>query len=82
MNKITFCSYPDIVEHTQSYGLRNFDNHTVKQLLNSIDQDTVFYLIDDQTPNEWLNNVTKKVKIIFDCAKVSLDQIQTVCQKK
>jgi len=82
MNKITFCSYPDFVEHTESYGLRNFNNHTVKQLLNSIDQDTVFYLIDDQTPNEWLNNVTKKVKIIFDCAKVSLDQIQTVCQKK
>lgn len=81
MNKITFCSYPDFNESKNTYGLKNYNNDTIKHILNTINQEVTFYLLDN-VPNEWLNIVSKKVKIIFDCAEIPLTQIQTVCQKK
>lgn len=82
MNKITFCTYPDTVDTNECYGLTNYTNSTIKSILNRFDQDTVFYLLDNSVPNEWLNNVLKKVKIVFDCDKISLEQIRSICQKK
>lgn len=82
MNKITFCTFPDIIDNQESYGLKNYDNTTIKNILNNLDQNITFYLIDENLPNEWLNNCLKKVKIIFDCKKTSLQQIITICQNK
>ena len=82
MNKITFCSHPDVLDDTECYGLKNYSSQTIKTILNDFDKDTVFYLIEENSPNEWLNTILKKVKIIFDCNKVSLQQINTICQKK
>lgn len=82
MNKITFCSYPDYVDSKKSYAIKNYNNHTIKDLLNNIDQNAVFYLIEQDSPNEWLKNVIKKVNIVFDCAKIPLDQVKKICQKK
>jgi len=82
MNKITLCSYPDYLESNESYGLKNYDNIVIKEILNKIDHDAVFFLIDQHVPNEWLNKVTKQVNILFDCDSITVDQIKTVCQKK
>jgi len=82
MNKITFCSYPDILDDQECFGIKNYSDATIKSILNDFDHDTVFYLIEENSPNEWLNTIVKKVKIIFDCNKVSLQQIYTLCQKK
>ena len=82
MNKITFCSFPDTIDSAECYAIKNYSNTHIKSILNSFDQDTVFYLLDNSVPNEWLNNVLKKVKIVFDCDKMSLEQIRLQCQKK
>lgn len=81
-NKITFCSYPDIIDDQNIYAIKNFNNTTIKFLLNHIDQDTTFYLIEDKNSNEWLINVSNQSKIIFDCSITSLDEIKQTCQKK
>ena len=82
MNKITFCTYPDTVETKECYGLTNYNNDTIKNILNSLDQDTTFYLIDKNCPNQWLNSVQEKVKIIFNCNDLPIEQITSTCQKK
>lgn len=75
MNKISFCSYPDMIEHDNSFAIKNYSNETIKGILNSYEQDAVFFLIDDANDNQWLNSVSKKVKISYDCNKVSLQTI-------
>jgi len=76
MNKISFCSYPDLVEHDNSFAIKNYSNETIKGILNEFDQDAVFFLIDNETSDfKWLNSVSKKVKITYDCNKVSLQTI-------
>ena len=52
-NKLTFCSYPDTVMGTPCYGLKNYTNETIKQLLTEVKTDILFYLIDQDNPNEW-----------------------------
>ena len=81
-NKITFCTYPDIVANENVYAMKNYNNETIKFLLNYIEDDTTFYLLDDKNPNEWLIDVFKQSKIVFDCSNTSLDQIKNICQKK
>ena len=81
-NKITFCSYPDTVLHNNVYAIKNYDNNTIKFLLDHIEQDTTFYLINSNDPNEWLIDVIKQSKIMFDCSSIQLDQIKSTCQKK
>lgn len=81
-NKITFCSYPDVIDHANCYAIRNYDNNTIKFILNYVEQDTSFYLINKNDSNEWLISVMKQSKIVFDCSITSLDQIINICQKK
>ena len=81
-NKITFCTYPDTVVNENVYAMKNYNNETIKFLLNYIEDDTTFYLLDDKNPNEWLIDVFKQSKIVFDCSNTSLDQIENICQKK
>lgn len=80
-NKIIFCSFPDIVQHNNCIGLKNYSNLILKELLNTITQETVFYLIENNQ-NEWLNKVQEQVKIIIDCNKLNVEQILDICQKK
>lgn len=82
MNKITFYSEPDISDSPNCYGLKNYNTSVIKNILNEIDHDTTFYLIDKKCSNQWLNNVEKKVTIIFDCNNVSIQQIKNQCQRK
>jgi hypothetical protein len=81
-NKITFCSYPDTITHANLYAIKNYNNETIKFLLNNIEQDASFYLLDDKNPNEWLIKAIKQSKIIIDCATISLHEIKNICQKK
>ena len=81
-NKITFCTYPDTVTNENVYAVKNYNTKTIKFLLNYIEDDTTFYLLDDKNPNEWLIDVFKQSKIVFDCSNTSLDQIKNICQKK
>jgi len=81
-NKITFCSHPDIIDHTNCYAIKNYDNNTIKFILNNVEQDASFYLINENDSNEWLISVMKHSKIIFDCSITSLDKIKQICQKK
>ena len=81
-NKITFCTYPDTVVNENVYAMKNYNNETIKFLLNYIEDDSTFYLLDDNNPNEWLIDVFKQSKIVFDCSNTSLDQIKNICQKK
>ena len=81
-NKITFCTYPDTVANENVYAVKNYNNKTIKFLLNYIEDDTTFYLLDDKNPNEWFIDVFKQSKIVFDCATTPLDQIKNICQKK
>ena len=80
--KILFCSNPDTITHPNVYAIKNYNNKTIKFLLTYIDQDTAFYLIDKNNPNEWLIDVLKQSKIVFDCATTPLDEIKNICQKK
>ena len=43
-NKITFCTYPDTVTNENVYAVKNYNNKTIKFLLNYIEDDTTFYL--------------------------------------
>ena len=81
-NKLTFCSYPDTVMGTPCYGLKNYTNETIKLLLTEVKTDILFYLIDQDNPNEWLQKVMKQATIIFDCDEVPLTQINKICQKQ
>jgi len=64
-----------MIEHDNSYAIKNYSNETIKGILNSYEQDAVFFLINDTNDNQWLNSVSKKVKISYDCNKVSLQTI-------
>ena len=64
-----------MIEHGNSYAIKNYSNETIKGILNSYEQDALFFLIDDTNDNQWLNSVSKKVKISYDCNKVSLQTI-------
>ena len=81
-NKITFCSYPDTITHANLYAIKNYNNETIKFLLNNIEQDASFYLLNDKNPNEWLIKAMKQSKITIDCATISLHEIKNICQKK
>jgi hypothetical protein len=82
MNRITFCSDPDTENNSHCFGLENFNDNTIKEILNHVEDDTTFYLIDKKSSNQWLNIIRKKVKIIFDCNNDSIQQIKHTCQKK
>ena len=64
-----------MIEHDNSYAIKNYSNETIKGILNNYEQDAVFFLINDTNDNQWLNSVSKKVKISYDCNKVSLQTI-------
>ena len=81
-NKITFCSHPDVIDHANCYAIKNYDNNTIKFILNNIEQDASFYLINEDDSNEWLIKVMKQSKIMINCATTSLHQIKNICQKK
>jgi len=81
-NKITFCTYPDTVIGEPVYAIKNYSNETIKNLLTDLEHNTVFYLIEQTNPNEWLKKVLDQVTIIFDCNKISYKQIIETCQKK
>ena len=80
MNKIIFCTYPDMIPNKKSVGLVNANNTHIKELLNNFDNDMVFYVINDNEPNEWLNKIKKQSKIILDVNKNSIKEIKTLCQ--
>jgi len=82
MNKITFCSYPDITNHERSFALINYNNNHIKHILNSVENETTFYLLEENSPNEWLKKIQEKVKITIDCSEVSIDQLLQTCQRK
>ena len=65
-NKLVFCSHPDIIMHDNVYAIKNYTNDTIRFLLNKIEQDALFYLINLNDPNEWLIAVTNQSKIVFD----------------
>jgi len=74
MNKITFCSEPDILTGP-SYALKNFSNDTIKHLLNVCSQNTQFYLIEDTSSTEWREQIKKTITKTFDCSTDSLAYI-------
>jgi NAD(P)H-hydrate repair Nnr-like enzyme with NAD(P)H-hydrate dehydratase domain len=74
MNRITFCSHPDIVQGP-AVALTNYTNDTIKQILNACEQEKIFYLIDADNPNEWLNKVYNQVIITHDCSTTSVEKI-------
>ena len=74
MNKITFCSDPDIISG-QSFALTNFSNHTITHLLNVCTQDTQFYLIEDTSSIEWKEQIKNHITKTFDCSIDSLAYI-------
>ena len=80
MNKITFCTYPDMIPNKKSVGVINATNSHIKSLLNEFDNDMVIYIIKENEPNEWLNKIKKQVKIIYDLNKNSIKEIKTLCQ--
>lgn len=82
MNKITFCSFPDLMHDENSIALKRYENSHIKNILNSVEQPTTFYLLEENSPNYWLKSVKEKVKITIDCSKTSIDQIVALCQKK
>ena len=67
MNKITFCSEPDTVPEP-AYALTNFNNDTIKNLLNVCTQDTQFYLIEDISSTEWKELIKHTITKTFDCS--------------
>ena len=81
---VVLCPFGFIVSvaNENVYAMKNYNNETIKFLLNYIEDDTTFYLLDDKNPNEWLIDVFKQSKIVFDCSNTSLDQIKNICQKK
>ena len=81
-NKLTFCSYPDTVMGTPCYGLKNYTNETIKQLLTEVKTEILINLIDQDNPNQWLQKVMKQATIIFDTDEVPLTQINKICQKQ
>ena len=74
MNKIIFVTSPDTIQGT-AYALKNYNNNHIKQILNTCEHTSAFYLIDDQSSSEWLQSVIKQSKIIFDCSQSSIDDI-------
>lgn len=74
MNKITFCSEPDTVSEP-AYALTNFNNDTIKTLLNVCTQDTQFYLIEDTSSTEWKEQIKNTITKTFDCSIDSLAYI-------
>jgi len=74
MNRITFCSHPDIVQG-DAEALINYTNDTIKQILNACEHEKIFYLIDKNNPNEWLNKVYNQVIITHDCSTTSVEKI-------
>jgi len=82
INKLTFCSSPDIIEHSNSFALINYNNDIIKKLLNILTDDIVFYLCNQESQKEWLNKIQKQVKITIDCNLQSIEQIKDICQKK
>ena len=74
MNKIMFVTSPDTVQGTV-YGLKNYTNTHIKQILNTCACTTAFYLIDENSSSEWLQSVVKQSKIIFDCTQSSIEDI-------
>ena len=81
-NKITFCTYPDTVMGRPCYALKNYTNETVKHLLTTIDDDVLFYLVQEDNPKEWLQTVLNQATIIIDCANTPLTHITEICQVK
>ena len=73
-NKITFCSCPDLVTGP-AVALQNYSNETIKQILNLCEHNQTFYLIDDNSTNEWLNSIQKQVTITYDCSTHSVEKI-------
>ena len=69
-----------MIPNKKSVGLVNADNTHIKELLNNFDDDMVFYVINDNEPNEWLNKIKKQSKIILDVNKNSIKEIKTLCQ--
>jgi len=64
-----------MIEHDNSIAISNYSTEIIKGILNSYEQDAVFFLIDEHNDNQWLNSVSKQVKISYDCNKVSLQTI-------
>ena len=79
MNKIIFCSEPDMVSG-QSFALKNYSNDTIKHLLNVCTQDTQFYLIEDTSSTEWKEQIKNHITKTFDCSIDSLAYILIVVQ--
>ncbi len=71
MNKITFCSEPDILPGP-SYALKNFSNDTIKHLLNVCSQNTQFYLIEDTSSTEWREQIQKTIADIISNNKIDI----------
>ena len=69
-----------MIPNKKSVGLVNANNTHIKELLNNFDNDMVFYVINDNEPNEWLNKIKKQSKIILDVNKNSIKEIKTLCQ--
>ena len=69
-----------MIPNKKSVGLVNANNTHIKDLLNNFDNDMVFYVINDNEPNEWLNKIKKQSKIILDVNKNSIKEIKTLCQ--
>ena len=74
MNKIIFITQPDTIQGP-CFALKNYDNDHIKKILNTCDHSVAFYLIDDNSPTQWLHSVIKQSKIIFDCSQSSIEDI-------
>ena len=74
MNKIIFVSEPDTMQGT-TYGLKNYTQSHIKEILNTCENTSAFYLIEKNSSSQWLNSDVKNSKIIFDCSQSSIDYI-------
>ena len=74
MNKIIFVSEPDTMQGT-TYGLKNYTQSHIKEILNTCENTSAFYLLEKNSSSQWLNSVVKNSKIIFDCSQSSIDYI-------
>jgi predicted small metal-binding protein len=75
MNKINFYTYPDIPTR-KFYTLLNATSSHIKEILNTVDVDCDFAIVNNNESNEWLNNIKKHNTMLFDCNKTTINQIK------
>ena len=74
MNKLIFITEPDLIQG-ETYAIKNYTNNDIKKILNTCESTSAFYLIDKDSPHQWLQTVVKQSKIVFDCSQSSIEDI-------